>query len=95
MCSISFILNVPFATKLKKNALKDPLYLHLVSFRNTISEKEVTVAVTPNGYADGIAIKDGKEYFVMPEEKLLKMGDFLNKLDDKRFVCSTFLLFKF
>lgn len=66
--------------------MKDPLYLHLVSFRNTISDKEVTVAVTPNGYADGIAVKDGKEYFVMPDEKVLKMGDFLNKLDDKRFV---------
>lgn len=59
---------------------------NLVFFRNTISDKDVTVAVTPNGYADGIALKDQKEYFVMPEEKLMKMGDFLNQLDDKRFV---------
>lgn len=44
------------------------------------------MAITPNGYADGIALKDGKEYFVMPEEKVLKMGEFLDKLEDKRFV---------
>lgn len=44
------------------------------------------VALTPNGYADGIALneKDGKEYFVMPEEGSMKMRDFLHALDDRR-----------
>jgi hypothetical protein len=46
----------------------------------------VTVALTPNGYADGIAAdpKTGKEYFVMPEEATMKMREFLYALDDKR-----------
>lgn len=41
--------------------------------------------MTPNGYADGIARneKDGKEYFVMPEEGTMRMRDFLQALDDK------------
>lgn len=51
-----------------------------------MSEKLVNVAVTNNGYADGIARKsqDGKEYFVMPEEVSMTMGDFLDALDNKR-----------
>lgn len=46
----------------------------------------MTVALTPNGYADGIATKeeDGKEYFVMPEEGTMNMREFLNALDDRR-----------
>uniref|UniRef100_A0A1B0D5L4 Bifunctional peptidase and (3S)-lysyl hydroxylase JMJD7 n=1 Tax=Phlebotomus papatasi TaxID=29031 RepID=A0A1B0D5L4_PHLPP len=54
-------------------------------FRSTIADKEVTVAVTPNGYADGIATAehDKKEYFVMPEEQQMRMEDFLDKLDSK------------
>ncbi|XP_059616337.1 bifunctional peptidase and (3S)-lysyl hydroxylase Jmjd7 [Phlebotomus argentipes] len=52
-------------------------------FRSAMGNKEVTVAVTPNGYADGIAIHEKKEYFVMPEEQQMKMGDFLDKLDSK------------
>lgn len=49
-------------------------------------DKEVVVATTPNGYADGIAIdnKDGKEYFVMPEDVTMTMSDFLDALDNKR-----------
>lgn len=56
------------------------------SLRSTIADKEVTVAVTPNGYADGIATAehDNKEYFVMPEEQQMRMEDFLDKLDNKR-----------
>ena len=44
------------------------------------------MAVTPNGYADGIAFnsKDEKEYFVMPEETNMKMREFLYALDDKK-----------
>ena len=38
----------------------------------------MTVAVTPNGYAD--AITDGK--FVMPEERRMTFADFLDILDD-------------
>lgn len=54
--------------------------------RNLMPEKELTVAVTPNGYADGIAVnrKDGKEYFVMPEEVKMTMNEFLDALDNKR-----------
>lgn len=53
--------------------------------RDHLGEKEVVVAITPNGYADGIT-KDasGKEYFVMPEERIMKMGEFLDMLDDRR-----------
>lgn len=44
------------------------------------------MALTPNGYADGIAVNedDGNEYFVMPEDGTMKMRDFLNALDDTR-----------
>ncbi|CAL1547398.1 unnamed protein product [Lymnaea stagnalis] len=45
-------------------------------FRDTIGDATVTVAVTPNGYAD--AIYKGK--FVMPEERKICMSEFLNVL---------------
>lgn len=47
--------------------------------RDVIPEKKVTVAVTPNGYAD--AVCEGK--FVMPEEREMKMKDFLDVLERK------------
>lgn len=51
----------------------------------------VQVAVTPNGYADGIATKmpENKEYFVMPEEQTMSMAQFLDHLDHKEdsFIC--------
>lgn len=49
-----------------------------------MGEKTVTVAVTPNGYADGVAVNktDNLEYFVMPEEQTMTMNEFLDKLDD-------------
>lgn len=51
--------------------------------RSILGEKEVDVAITPNGYADGIAqTSDGTEYFVMPEEIPMTMNTFLNKLDN-------------
>lgn len=60
----------------------------MINFRKTNPNKEVTVAVTPNGYADGIASKfteSGKvKYFVMPEEINMSMKDFLHKLDNFR-----------
>jgi len=50
-----------------------PIYL-----RNKIGDKIVTVTVTPNGYAD--APNDG--YFVMPEERSMKFGDFLDIMNN-------------
>ncbi|GBP34218.1 JmjC domain-containing protein 7 [Eumeta japonica] len=49
------------------------------------SEKKVTVAITPNGLADGIAKDEtGIEYFVTPLEVEMTMTEFLNTLDRKR-----------
>lgn len=64
---------------------EDLLGLKKIS-RKLMPEKEVVVATTPNGYADGIALnnKDGKEYFVMPEDISMTMSDFLDSLDNKR-----------
>ena len=45
--------------------------------RNKFGAKELTVTVTPNGYAD--AVMDG--YFVQPEEKQWTMADFLEQLE--------------
>lgn len=48
-----------------------------VDFREKIGGCVVTVAVTPNGYAD--AITDGK--FVMPEERRMEMSNFLDIME--------------
>lgn len=49
-----------------------------------MGRKDVTVAITPNGLADGLATNyDGKEYFVMPLEKEMPMADFLDTLDNR------------
>ena len=60
--------------------------MNVCVYRKLIPEKDVYVAITPNGYADGIAKnnRDGKEYFVMPEEATMTMSDFLDALDDKK-----------
>ena len=43
------------------------------------------MAVTPNGYADGITKnQDGKDYFVMPEDRPMTMEGFLDMLEDRR-----------
>lgn len=47
--------------------------------RETIGDTEVTVAVTPNGYAD--AVYEGK--FVMPEERLMTFNTFLDIMEKK------------
>jgi len=44
-----------------------------------IGDKLITVAVTPNGLADSVV--DNK-YFVMPEEKLMKFSEFLDKMEN-------------
>ncbi|KAG7300906.1 hypothetical protein JYU34_015249 [Plutella xylostella] len=54
-------------------------------FNKTIPDKQVTVAVTPNGLADGITRdEDHVEYFVMPYETEMSMSEFLTCLDCKR-----------
>lgn len=60
------------------------LLLHF-SISTMFGDKNVPVAVTPNGYADGIAVKmpENKEYFVMPEEQTMTMNQFLDNLDRK------------
>lgn len=54
--------------------------------REILGDKLISVAVTPNGYADAITkcVLDGitKQYFVMPEERSLKMSKFLNTLEN-------------
>lgn len=48
--------------------------------RNKIGDQEVSVAVTPNGYAD--AILDDK--FMMPEERRMTMRKFLDIINNPR-----------
>lgn len=52
--------------------------------RKIFGDKEISVAVTPNGYADAIAKTDNsaEEFFVMPEERNLTMSEFLDKLEN-------------
>lgn len=55
--------------------------------KNKIGNKEITVAVTPNGYADAIAKEktlsgtSEKEFFVTPEERCMTMNDFIETLE--------------
>lgn len=63
--------------------LAGTLIIYCIS-RKKIGDKQVTVAITPNGYADGILNHDGKDYFVMPEEKLMTMNEFLDNLDSPK-----------
>ena len=46
--------------------------------RGKIGDKEVTVAVTPNGYADAVV----GDRFVMPEERKMKFANFLDIMED-------------
>lgn len=48
-----------------------------------MANKEVTVAVTPNGYADGLAVHDDEQHFVLPMETQMKMSEFLDALERK------------
>ncbi|CAH2237643.1 jg11323 [Pararge aegeria aegeria] len=53
-------------------------------FRKVLFNKKVTVALTPNGLADGITQDaNGKEYFVMPQELEMTMTEFLDTLEAK------------
>ncbi|CAG5089064.1 Similar to Jmjd7: Bifunctional peptidase and (3S)-lysyl hydroxylase Jmjd7 (Mus musculus), partial [Cotesia congregata] len=74
--------NVPV---LIKNALYNwpAIYKWSASyFREKLPDKLVTVAVTPNGYADAIVSDNGKKLFTLPEEREMKMSSFLDKLDN-------------
>ncbi|KAI8432730.1 hypothetical protein MSG28_013690 [Choristoneura fumiferana] len=54
-------------------------------FKEKIPDKKVTVAVTPNGLADGITVNEkGIEHFVMPYEMEMTMAEFLDCLENKR-----------
>ncbi|KAH9637386.1 hypothetical protein HF086_011999 [Spodoptera exigua] len=54
-------------------------------FRETIPDKKVVVAVTPNGLADGITKNEkGEDFFVTPYETTMTMSRFLNGLEEKR-----------
>uniref|UniRef100_A0A8C4X0Z9 Bifunctional peptidase and (3S)-lysyl hydroxylase JMJD7 n=1 Tax=Eptatretus burgeri TaxID=7764 RepID=A0A8C4X0Z9_EPTBU len=48
-------------------------------FREVLGNKEVTVAVTPNGYADAVF----EDHFVMPEERTMPFGRFLDIVEGK------------
>ncbi|KAK5646056.1 hypothetical protein RI129_004520 [Pyrocoelia pectoralis] len=62
-------------------------------FLEKIPDKDVTVAITPNGYADGLIDVTNNdshtEFFVMPEERTMKMTEFLNNMTAPKdnFVC--------
>ncbi|CAG0887506.1 unnamed protein product [Cyprideis torosa] len=47
--------------------------------RSPLGEKDVTVAVTPSGYAD--AIDEPSGLFMLPEERRMKLKEFLDILD--------------
>lgn len=54
--------------------------------REKIPDKNVVVAITPNGLADGITKNEkGEEYFVTPHETTMTMAQFLDGLDEKRY----------
>ncbi|KAG7190064.1 hypothetical protein KM043_006205 [Ampulex compressa] len=53
-----------------------------------LCNKLVSVAITPNGYADAITervcLERKEKYFVMPEERILTMTKFLDTLENPR-----------
>ncbi|XP_050307019.1 bifunctional peptidase and (3S)-lysyl hydroxylase Jmjd7 isoform X2 [Anthonomus grandis grandis] len=53
-------------------------------FREKYPDKLVTVTLTPNGYADGIARHQNEDNFFLPEEVQMPFSDFLTILDEKR-----------
>jgi len=54
------------------------------NFRKVLGDEKVSVAVTPNGYADAIVKQDDKEFFVMPDERLLTISTFLDTLENTK-----------
>ncbi|XP_078263196.1 bifunctional peptidase and (3S)-lysyl hydroxylase JMJD7 [Rhinoraja longicauda] len=58
--------------------------------REEVGEQSVSVAVTPNGYAD--AVHQGR--FVMPEERKMRFGEFLDIVERKRAASGVFYVQK-
>ncbi|KAB0797583.1 hypothetical protein PPYR_06652 [Photinus pyralis] len=58
-------------------------------FLQKIPDKDVTVAITPNGYADGVIAENNTDFFAMPEERTMRMSEFLSNMTapKKNFVC--------
>lgn len=55
-------------------------------YREHFGDKTVTVAVTPNGYADGIACSNEQLAFFLPEELDMSFNHFLSTLQEKRYL---------
>ncbi|KAI7875142.1 Clavaminate synthase-like protein [Lichtheimia hyalospora FSU 10163] len=55
-------------------------------FREKMGESIVTVATTPNGYADAVTYDPNtdREYFVLPHEESMPFNDFLDIIQGKR-----------
>ncbi|KAH8270065.1 hypothetical protein KR018_003461 [Drosophila ironensis] len=49
-----------------------------------LKDRDVDVAITPNGYADGLASQKGREYFVLPLEAKMKLSEVVRRLDDPK-----------
>ncbi|GCC43457.1 hypothetical protein chiPu_0027505 [Chiloscyllium punctatum] len=58
--------------------------------REVVGKHRVSVAVTPNGYAD--AVYEGR--FVMPEERQMPFNDFLDIIERKRAASGVFYVQK-
>lgn len=67
-------------------------------FIKVLQDKKISVAVTPNGYADAVTetIIDGKTIvcFALPEERLVTISDFLTKLENGENYSGKFLNYK-
>lgn len=70
-------LNCCLSTTISRNNLF--LSLFLISFREVVGSKVISVAVTPNGYADAV---NGNR-FVMPEERQMTFSSLLDIIEGK------------
>jgi len=57
------------------------------TYREIFRDKEINIAVTPDGYADAVKSvcqEDGtdKQYFVMPEERTMNFPAFLDVIEN-------------
>eukprot|EP00124_Ichthyophonus_hoferi_P003429 Ihof_evm2s296 gene=Ihof_evmTU2s296 len=51
---------------------------------DTMKDKIMPIAVTPNGRADAVTDMNGKEYFMLPEDRDMTMGEFLKLLHNQQ-----------
>ncbi|XP_030375593.1 bifunctional peptidase and (3S)-lysyl hydroxylase Jmjd7 [Scaptodrosophila lebanonensis] len=47
-----------------------------------LNDRFVDVAITPNGFADGLATESGVEFFVLPLETQMPLSHLIQRLDD-------------